>query len=190
MKKWYGTAGKSMGTESFKKAFGNSGHSDAGKLGEQKCEKMLKSIAPMGSVGMSSLSLPESSGDIDFVLVRGRNVVLIDSKLWKAGHYTTKRGAIYRDGKVAYKKPSRNMTWARDQIQKRLGPGYKIHPVVILMSTGGKKPITASRLKFPGRVPGFASSRGMMYVRFKLGILPGSRARTKEAVDKLRNLVQ
>lgn len=190
MKKWYGNAGSSMNQEGFKKKFGESSTA-SGKHGEVRCENRLKAMRPSGAVGMSSLSLPESRGDVDFVMVKGKNVVLIDAKLWKAGVWSTNnRGSILLDGKVHYKEPSKNMRWAVDQISRLLGPGYNVHAVVMLMPTNGKKKVETKRLRFPGGIPGMTADKSVKYIRRKLGFLPFGGSRTKEAVSKLSGLVQ
>lgn len=206
LKKWYGSAGASMKTERFQETF-DRGNTKAGELGEQILEaKLQKNFMRNGVTGFSSLKLPKSRGDVDFVLVSGRTVLLVDAKLWKTGAYSMKNDMLYRDGEIYDKKPSRNMTWAVKQLQELLGDDYTIVPMIVLVEFekqgySGKKVTASGSVKvkrgtaFPGGVPLYNQKSGLKRIRgalikarFTSG--PGKKDAHEKAVAKLRKLVQ
>lgn len=89
-----GRAGGSLDDASFA---ANVHTAKAGQVGEQLTAKLLDAQAASGGFTvLHDLRIPHSKANVDHVVVAGRRVWVLDSKLWKAGFYITIAGRTYR----------------------------------------------------------------------------------------------
>lgn len=107
---------------------------EAGKEGEKQTSVVLDKLAgeykPL--YVYHSLSWPESAGDTDHVLLYGKNLIIIDSKRWKASrkYSVTSSGQILR-GTVPFPSGKVRIGSAL-QVWKRKFPGYKVSGIVTI----------------------------------------------------------
>lgn len=98
----YGTAGGSLASDA---AWVQKNAARIGAGGERLTASILERLAarPGGVTVMHDLDipLPGFAANIDHVVVAGRQVTLIDSKVWRSGIYRTHAGVTTRSGKPA-----------------------------------------------------------------------------------------
>lgn len=82
----FGVAGGSLGDSSWA---ASKGAATAGMRGERLAGELLNQHARRvdGPTVLHDVSVPGSPANIDHIVVSGRNVMLIDSKLWRPGVY-------------------------------------------------------------------------------------------------------
>lgn len=131
---------------------------EVGRSGELATADVLDPLtrAWRGPTVLHDLGVPASAANIDHVVVAGRRVVVVDSKVWRPGRYTMRSGHPMRDG-VAFPHAGLGSTvfgarrlsaW----LEARLGPGRAriARPVVAVWpSTPGAR-IDLSRLRPDG----------------------------------------
>lgn len=202
--KVYGRAASTMQDADFQRKVGSYANS-AGAKGErimfEKLRNPKNGWIPADTPLFCSLKVPGKSSDIDFAVVRGSKVLLIDAKMYRQdggfywnygdrskmmrnfGPYTTKSGS---DMKL-----SKSMDMARDILSRKL-PGFTVESVVIMTSDDSnpqaKKPNTWF-LKFPGDITVCNDSSAPRFIRRFLG----GQVRTTDTYNAekyLRGLVQ
>ena len=145
--KFYGTPATSMSGREFQKKFG-SANTRSGAIGEQKLFEVLRGRngwLPAHIPLFCSLHTPGAdSADIDFAVVNGNKILLIDAKFWRQNtgfvwnlgddgenlfegirRWKSKNGTNY--------KFSRSMIMAKKNIKKAL-PGFQVESIVIMVT--------------------------------------------------------
>jgi len=208
--RYYGNAGTSMGDTNFLKKFGKS-NTQAGKMGEvilfhklREPHGWLKSDMPLFC---SLIPDKKYKSDIDFAVVMGNKVLLIDAKMYKSGGFYWNIGnTVYRNfrpyktekyDKKARKrvsspvKMSKSMDMARDRIQRLLGDNYIVESCVILVSNPSSKQSLSTTwfMRYPGNIKVFNEFSGKKFIKkfFKNQEYTKS---TALAEKKLKKLVQ
>ena len=159
--KWYGKAGSSMSTSSFQSKYADT--SQSGRAGEVRLESLLKRITDGETIGFSSVRTPKQgyNTDVDFVLVKGNRVLLIDSKLYKQGGFWFSFGGklfrnfipAHRDKAGNHKAMSRNMSMARDAFREKLGNDFIVEAVTVFVRSDDNKPHANTWFtRFPGGI--------------------------------------
>jgi len=160
-----GTAGGGLGDASGWAA--NENVARMGQAGEVRMAAILDPLArPGGATVLHDLRIPIPgfTANIDHVVVSGRTVLLIDSKMWKPGFYwtvggKTRRGwrrfaVTSRSGKPAYPAETKTMSMAYDTITRYLhGRGINARiarPLVVVFSSSQRARLDVWMLKFPG----------------------------------------
>jgi len=160
-----GTAGGGLGDASGWAA--NENVARMGQAGEVRMAAILDPLARPGGVTVLHdlrIPIPGFTANIDHVVVSGRTVLLIDSKMWKPGFYwtvggKTRRGwrrfaVTSRSGKPAYPAETKTMSMAYDTITRYLhGRGINANitrPVVVVFSSSQRARLTVWMLQFPG----------------------------------------
>lgn len=154
----YGNAGGSL--DDFHK-WGkgqDQGAADIGKTGEIKTAAYLDKLAlkPGGPTVLHDLTIPLSriTANIDHVLVSGRNVLLIDAKVWKPGRYWTLSGVNRRGFEKIPHTEKKTMSMASDAITGYLrnnGVNVTIlHPLLVVWPSSRKADLNLRFLKVPG----------------------------------------
>lgn len=130
-----------------------------GAAGEKKVAKALEPYfsSPSSAALFHDLAVPGRRANIDHLIVSGRKVLLLDTKVWKAGFYFTffsrtfrwgkgKNGPRFERLKHADKKTYQMLTY---DLKKFLEPvGAKIlTPAVIVLGKGGKAKVGLYRPK-------------------------------------------
>lgn len=108
---------------------------NAGIEGEKKTGKILAEWVKRhpDALVFHSVRWPGSEGDTDHMVVVGRNVILIDSKRWKAKrkYSVTARGSILR-GTVAFPEGNVKMLPAMKSWREVFGKGVRVQGVVCI----------------------------------------------------------
>jgi len=160
-----GTAGGGLGDASGWAA--NENVARMGQAGEVRMAAILDPLARHGGATVLHdlrIPIPGFTANIDHVVVSGRKVLLVDSKMWKPGFYwtaggKTRRGwrrftVTSRSGKPAYPAETKTMSMAYDSITRYLhGRGINAtvaRPVVVVFSSSQRARITVWMLRFPG----------------------------------------
>lgn len=128
----YGTPGGSL--QGNKSTFGKS-KSDVGALGEQQTANMLERTFKKDSDihVFHDLTIPGSKANIDHVIVRGKNVLVVDSKRWKPGFYWSVGGKAFRGMKRFEPAESRTVGMANDRLRQLLqGTGARLNGVIVV----------------------------------------------------------
>jgi hypothetical protein len=177
-----GTPGGSLLGASFA---ANKGVAAAGARGERQSAVILDELATrIGGPSVLhdlSIPLPGVSANVDHVVVSGRKITIIDTKVWAGNLYWTIAGKTYRGlsrFKVAgksgdsYPAEKRTLPMARDAYAKYLGiPVTDIRIGLIIWPTGPKALST-----FLFRSPGAATAvNGNKLTAARAGRLFGSR---------------
>lgn len=202
--KVFGTPAATMQDRDFQRKVGKDRASSGNKGEHLVFEKLRRQggWAPADTPVFCSLKVPGKSSDIDFAIVRGSKVLLIDAKMYRQdggfywnygdrthirrglGHYTT------RDGKQM--KLSKSMIMAKDIISRHLGSGFTVEAMVVLTTdnanSNAKMPTTWA-LKYPGNIP---VCNDVSAARFINRFLGGQKRTTDthNAEKFLRTLVQ
>lgn len=194
-----GTAGGGLADSSGWAA--NADVARIGQAGEVKMAGVLDRLArPGGPAVLHDLRIPIPgfTANIDHVVVSGRRVLILDSKMWKPGFYwtvggKTRRGAhrfvvASRSGRPAYPAETRTMSMAYDSITRFLrdrGVAATVaQPIVVVFPSSPRTRLRVSLLRFPGaRV-----MTGDSFTRRARGIV-GRRAADPMVVAALAELV-
>ena len=131
---------------------------DIGKTGEIKTAAILDKLANRagGPTVLHDLNipLPRITANIDHALVSGRNVLLIDAKVWKPGIYWTFRGVNRRGFEKIPHTQKQTMKMASDAITGYLrnnGVNATIlHPILVVWPSSRKAKLHLRFLKVPG----------------------------------------
>lgn len=130
----YGVAGKTLerGWEGL-----DEGRQTVGRAGELATADVLGRMLARHPevVVLHSLRLPgpKAHADIDHVVVSGRKVWLIDSKMWKPGIYWSFAGRHYRGLHEAPHAGKRTMPWAAKTVRAYLGPSAQVQVPIIVV---------------------------------------------------------
>lgn len=121
-----------------------------GAAGERQVAKALEPYfsAPDTAALFHDLSVPGRSANIDHLIVSGKDVLLVDSKVWASGFYFTVFSHTYRmrkkDGRLRLERvdhaDKHTYEMLRHDLEKFLSPlGAKIlTPAVVVVSNSGK----------------------------------------------------
>lgn len=125
-----------------------------GTKGEQLSEKVLNTFSSRAAV-MHDLRvpIPGFKANIDHVIVSGRRVLILDSKMWKPGFYWTLAG-VNRRGREKVPHTGKDQAWITKAVESHLrGTGAEVLTVrlVIWPSRTGEKASTWL-LKVPGAI--------------------------------------
>lgn len=115
--------------------FGTPASRAAGKAGEMLTAAVLNGFADRAAI-FHDLRVPHHrlTINIDHAVLTGNRLLLIDSKLWKAGRYWS-AGPWYFRGTQRQKPPTQAVEIARESFKAYLPPGIDIRtPVVVLWS--------------------------------------------------------
>lgn len=115
------------------------------KIGAAGERKVAKALAPYFSSPTSAalfhdLSVPGRRANIDHLIVSGRKVLLLDTKVWKAGFYYTVFSHTFRGFTPVSHADKKTYQMLTYDLKKFLEPvGAKIlTPAVIVLGKGGK----------------------------------------------------
>lgn len=128
--------------------------------------------------------IPNFKSNIDHVVVTGKRVLIIDTKVWKPGFYWT-LGAAGRRGLKRFDYLEKDQTWLLEAVERYLaGTGAKIQPVHIAVWPHGPGKVNTTFLKIPGAkvIP---ASKVRDLVELNLARTPSDHAIT----SRLRSLV-
>jgi len=94
----YGVAAGSL--SDVEAVFGNADTNRIGAAGEQKTALELGKLAALenGPTVLHDLRIPGANANIDHIVVYGRTVMIVDSKVWRNGFYFTLGEKTYRTG--------------------------------------------------------------------------------------------
>lgn len=93
-----------------------------GRAGELRTAQVLADLAarPGGPTVLHDLTIPGSRANIDHVVVSGRRVTLLDSKVWKPATYWRLAGRTFRGRERFPYADKQTMSMAVDRIVKHL----------------------------------------------------------------------
>lgn len=177
--KVFGRAATSMTGRDFQTKFGAT-NTRAGSRGEQVLfEKLrkkggwLKPDIPL----MCSLKLTGKQSDIDFAIVHGNKILLVDAKMYQQNggfYWNLGDSPIMHKGLGTYKtsggkqvKLSRSMIMAKDIISREL-PGYTVESIVIFTVDPKNRNSTMPNttfLTYPGGVKALNDRSGKRFIR-------------------------
>lgn len=188
----YGQAGKSLGESKTRSKFGQ-GNARAGMVGERYLSDAIRrNVSTRNYTMYQSLRMPSMLGqkkyhdvDIDFALVSGNKVVLIDSKMWSAKHfYWSFFGRVmkgFEPGEVM----SKNMEMARARFRDAL-PGHQVEAIVCFVPTrGGKLPKSVGLLFWPGMIRSYMPNDALVKAAKVLGEPKPASERIQSVLGKL-----
>lgn len=174
----YGRAATSMGRNGFQGKFGKS-NTKAGAKGERiLAEKLRDKWLPKEVPLFCSLIVPGKSSDIDFAVVQGNKILLIDAKMyrqdggffwnWGASPSIKRNLSAYTTGRNNNPVTmSKSMSMARDVISRKM-PGYVVESIVVLTTDhnnrNAKQPNTMF-LTYPGGVKALNDSAARRYIK-------------------------
>lgn len=137
-----GVAGRSLAKPGQPALFGDKGK--VGAAGEARTARLLDELAarPGGPTVLHDLRIPIPGfkANIDHAVVSGRDVTLIDSKVWKAGFYWTLGGRTFRGIERVEHADRKTLATGRDGIDRFLqayGLRVRFRPGVLVVWTGG-----------------------------------------------------
>jgi hypothetical protein len=92
---------------------------EIGRLGERRTAAVLDAACdrPGGATVLHDLTIPGSSANIDHVVVSGRTVWIIDTKVWAPGFYWRLGGRAYRGLKRFEPAEKKTTTLAEDRLR-------------------------------------------------------------------------
>lgn len=124
------------------------------KIGAAGERKVAKALAPYFSSPSSAalfhdLAVPGRRANIDHLIVSGRKVLLLDTKVWKAGLYYTVFSHTFRGFTPVSHADKKTYQMLTHDLKKFLEPvGAKIlTPAVIVLGKGGKAKVGLYRPK-------------------------------------------
>lgn len=122
----YGRAGGSLdGAASFAASAETAA---AGKKGELLTAALLdEQVARFGITVLHDLRIPGAKANIDHVVVSGRRVWVIDSKMWRPGFYFTLFGKTYRGLERVHHADKRGLPFGHDRLREYL-EGQGLNP--------------------------------------------------------------
>lgn len=123
----YGIPGGSLDGDAD---FGTRRKVATGRDGELRCAKLLaRTFRSDPNVwAFHDLNVPGTRANIDHALVRGRQVVLIDAKRWKAGIYWTAGGTTRRGTEPVSHADGRGLATGLDVIRRALRDAAVFQP--------------------------------------------------------------
>lgn len=145
-----GTPGGSLAGASFA---ANAAVAKVGADGERKTAQILNALAnrPGGPSVLHDLDIPNPkySANVDHVVVSGRTVTIIDTKVWASNFYWTLAGKTYRglkrfattgkNGVVSYPAEKRTLSLAKSEYARYLGiPETNIRLGLIIWPAGAR----------------------------------------------------
>lgn len=176
----YGKPGSSMGDKSFSKKFGKQ-NTNTGRKGElivfDKLRNPDNGWMPHDMALMCSLIVPGKSADIDFAMVMGNKILLVDAKLYRqdggfywnfgdspAMHQNLSR---YKTGSGKEVNLSRSAIMAKDIISRNM-PGYEVEAIVVF-TTDPKNPRAKAPnttfLTYPGGVKAYNDKGAKKFIK-------------------------
>lgn len=184
-----GSPAGSLGDAAWSK---NIAAAKAGVRGELSTAKLLDALAalPGGPTVLHDLRIPIPgiSANIDHVVVSGRTVTIIDSKVWKPGFYWTLAGMTFRGHERFAPADKKTMPMAlaaitglleRERIRARVRK-----PLLVVWPSNTRSALKLGLLRSPG-------AKAMTSDRFtaKVASAVGVRTANPQIVQELRNLV-
>lgn len=136
-----------------------------GRRGEQRTAAALADLArrPGGFTLLNDLSIPGSNANVDHVIVYGKHVLLLDSKVWKAGTYWTLFGVPLRGMERVDHVAKKTMAFAHDRfsayLSQQLGGVGRFRldtPMLVVWPARQGQAVSTRFLSVPGAkaVPG------------------------------------
>lgn len=129
----------------------NDGVARAGAKGEQKTEALLNGFAKKAAVLHDlRIPIPGFKANIDHAIVSGKDVLLIDSKMWKPGFYWSPLG--YRRGWEKVPHIGKSQEYVSRAMRSFLdGTGAHIlQPHLVIWSSRDGQPVSTWLLNVPG----------------------------------------
>ena len=111
-----------------------------GRRGEERTAAILDTLAARdgGPTVLHDLMIPGYRANIDHVVVSGRNVTFVDSKVWKPGRYWRVRGTTRRGLARFPSADKHTMRLALSKVTPRLaGLGAVLRPPLIVVWANG-----------------------------------------------------
>ncbi|WP_185204278.1 nuclease-related domain-containing protein [Glaciihabitans sp. INWT7] len=146
-----GTPGGSLAGATFT---ANEAVGRIGAKGERRTAEILNQLAhaPGGPSILHDLSIPIKgvNANVDHVVVSGRTVTIIDTKVWAGAFYWTLAGRTYRGWKrfattgkagVSYPAEKRTLPMARDSYAKYLGTPVADVKISLIVWPSSKTPL-------------------------------------------------
>lgn len=198
-KRFYGNAGASFAQDDFQ----YKDTAKSGALGERILAKKLDKWVPEGFSIFCSLRVPGKRSDVDFAIVAGGDVLLVDAKLFRQdGGFLWNMGSesknIYRylspytTAKGKRINLSRSMIMAKDIYSRHIKTAVKVEPIVVITNNpktkNAKMPVTWA-LTYPGGVKVYNDRAAERYIR-KWCEKRGRTKRTPIIERELKKLVQ
>jgi hypothetical protein len=164
----------------------------AGVRGEISTAKILDGLAalPGGPTVLHDLRIPIPgiNANIDHIVVSGRNVTIIDSKVWKPGFYWTFAGMTFRGAERFTPADKQTMPMAHKAInglllRARLRANVR-KPLLVVWPSNSRNAMKLLLLRSPG-------TKAMTADRFttKAASAAGAKAADPQLVEQLRHLV-
>lgn len=136
-----------------------------GSRGEKIIAQLLNKWVPSDAVIFPSVKIPGAEADIDFLIVRGNRVLVVDAKYFKSGTIYHSNAAspdyMYENG-VQTHRMSHSMDMAVNRLRSLL-PGHVVSGVVILAPH--HKFSDVSNLVWPGGFSTFYGDEAIPVVR-------------------------
>ena len=146
--------GQSMANASFNSDKDYAKNAVSGSRGEVKVMELLQEWCPNDSIIFPSVKIPGQGveADIDFCVIRGNRILLVDAKNYKGGvTYSSDTSdpehRIIENGVFGGKNMGQSMTMAVNRLQKIL-PGYVVDGLVLFAPLG--EPSDVRNLVWPG----------------------------------------
>lgn len=175
----YGRAGTSMNSAGFQNKFGKS-NSKIGQRGEavlmHKLRDRNNGWLPAEIPLFCSLIVPGKSSDIDFAMVNGNKILLVDAKMyrqdggwyWNFGDSPVMRRNFskYRSKSGNQVKLSKSMIMAKDILSQKL-PGYQVEAIVVFTTDPRNPRATAPNttfLTYPGGVKAYNDAGARKFI--------------------------
>lgn len=179
----YGTAATGLQDSSWA---ANQNVAKVGANGEKKSAALLDGFALKAAV-MHDLRvpLPGFKANIDHVVVSGKNVFILDTKVWKPGFYWTFAGTTRR-GLEKVKHIDKDQSYLHRALNQYLkGTGAIVHtPVLVVWSSRAAEVPSIWMV----RVPGARVTAGRHLVRLVKGFV-GNRPADPAIVHRLSELI-
>lgn len=176
----YGKPGTSMGNKEFSNKFGKQ-NTNIGRKGElivfDKLRNPKDGWMPHDMALMCSMIIPGKQADIDFAMVMGNKILLLDAKLysqsggffWNFGDSPVMRHNLSRYTTSSGKdvKLSRSAIMAKDIISQKM-PGYEVEAIVVFTTDpknpNAKMPNT-SFLTYPGGIKAYNDAGARKFIK-------------------------
>jgi hypothetical protein len=193
-----GTPGGSLAGAKFA---ANANVARVGADGERKTAVILNALAsqPGGPSVLHDLDIPNPkySANVDHVIVSGKTVTIIDTKVWAGNFYWTLAGKTFRGltrfatldraGNTTYPAEKRTLPLARDAYAAYLGVPVSSIRLGLIIWPAGKKPLNLLFFRGPGS-PTSVNGQGLTAAR--AGRLFGSRPADPHLLLSLAKLVK
>lgn len=186
-----GTAGASL------KGAGDSWAANAdvarvGRGGELRTGALLNALAAElgGPTVFHDLQVPGSNANLDHVVVSGRHVTVVDTKVWKPGTYWSVLGRTRRGReRFPYGDPAKvSLAWMAERLIPVLpGKAQVRRPVLLVWASNDRGIVNSRFLRVPGTaVTSPATDHGLSVA--KLGRLVGAKSADQAIVQALLHL--